>query len=171
VQAGVSVPPEGMKSPRHGRLEKMTTDPGSPGHQYRFDRAPRWREIPVWPDRVGSRLGISELDGCETRFGSWRLASISRRTAVGRERKKEGDREQAKRFFYFHPTRGGSKKGQRRQTLPFQFQEILPDAPCLEGEPGRELNNPTGNRSARDPSHTWIGNTRGKRHRVEVVVG
>jgi len=64
----------------------------------------------------------------------------------------------------------GNKKGQR-QTLPFQFQEILPDAPRLERKSGRKLNNPTGNRSARDPSHAWIGNTRCKRLRVEVVVG
>jgi len=90
---------------------------------------------------------------------------------VGRERKKEDNHEQAKGFSYFHLTRVGDKKGQRRQTLPFHFQETLPDAPCLEGEPGRELNDPTGDRSARDPSHAWIGNTRCKRHRVEVVVG
>ena len=64
----------------------------------------------------------------------------------------------------------GNKKGQR-QTLPFQFQEILPDAPGLEGESGRKLNNSTGNRSARDPSHAWIGNTRCKRRRIEAVVG
>ncbi len=63
-----------------------------------------------------------------------------------------------------------NKKGQR-QTLPFQFQEILPDAPYLEGESGRELNNATGNRSARDPSHARIGNTRCKSRRIELVVG
>ena len=165
------MPPEGMESPRHSRHEERATDPGFPGHQHCVGRAPRWREIPVWPDRVGSHLGISEPDGCETRFSSWRLASISRCTAVGRERKKEDNREQAKGFFYFHLTRVGVEKGQRRKTLPFQVQEILPDTPCLEGEPGRELNDPTGNRSARDPSYTWIGNTVCKRHRVEVVVG
>jgi len=65
---------------------------------------------------------------------------------------------------------GSNKKGQR-QTLPFQFQEILPDAPGLEGESGRKLNNSTGNRSARDRSHAWIGNTRCKRRRIEAVVG
>ena len=64
----------------------------------------------------------------------------------------------------------GNKKGQR-QTLPFQFQEILPDAPRLERKSGRKLNNPTGNRSARDPSYAWIVNTICKLRRIEAVVG
>jgi hypothetical protein len=65
----------------------------------------------------------------------------------------------------------GSKKKGQRLTLPFQFQEILPEAPGLEGDSGRKLNNPTGNCSAVDPSYAWIGNTRIKRRRREAVVG